>query len=170
MTLFDRSIEIHVLEEGNDLRIEGSLKDARFGQDLHWIEVRMVVSLLDGEIREISGEMREIPMKECEKGLLVLGELKGEKIRPGFTEVVRNTIGSNMGCTHLATLVTNMGNVSVQGRGAYIRRYLEDGEMAFSAMNEVASDLGLKDSCVCWTEDGPILRRWREAGGGQDGG
>lgn len=160
-TLFNRSIDIEVLEEGQDIRLNGTLSDRRLGEGLHRLEISMLVSLLEGEIMEISGSMAEVPMEECGQGLAVLDEVLGEKIRPGFTEMVKNTVGSKRGCTHLASLLINMGNASVQGRGAFIRKHFPDQETNLYAMRQVAGELGLLDSCVCWTEDGPILRRWR---------
>ena len=28
-------------------------------------------------------------------------------------------------------------------------------------MEKNSEDLGLFDSCVCWREDGPVVKRWR---------
>ncbi|MBU4194191.1 MAG: DUF2889 domain-containing protein [Actinobacteria bacterium] len=160
-TLFNRSIDIEVLEEDENVRVNGRLSDSRLGEGLHRLEISMLVSLPEGEIKEISGSMPRVPMEECGQGLAVLDEVLGEKIKPGFTKMVKNTVGSKRGCTHLASLLVNMGNTSVQGRGAFIRKHFPDQETSLYTMRQVAGDLGLLDSCVCWTEDGPILRRWR---------
>jgi len=162
MPLFSRSIDIEVEEEGEGLRIKGKLSDRRSGEDLHGIEAEMLVTVWDGEIKAISGSMPASPMQECAQGLESLQALTGISIKPGFSDVVKNTVGSNRGCSHLAALVMNMGNVSVQGRGAYLRKHIEDEKEARSAIAETGKELGLIDSCVCWREDGPIMRRWRE--------
>lgn len=165
MALFKRRIEIEAEEEGGGLRMKGALRDERLGEELHAIEAEMLVSVWDGEIKEISGSMPAIPRPECREGLASLDELPGVKIRPGFTDTVKNTVGSNRGCTHLACLIMNMGNVSVQGRGAFMRKYLTEREDLDSAMETSAQDLGLIDSCVCWREDGPILKAIRHGRG-----
>ncbi|MBU4175402.1 MAG: DUF2889 domain-containing protein [Actinobacteria bacterium] len=162
MTLFERSIDIEVGEEDENIRVRGALADGRLGEGLHRLEVEMLVSVIHGEILEISGSMPEVPMEECAEGLRVLDEVLGEKITPGFTDLVRRTVGSNKGCTHLASLLVNMGNVSVQGRGAFVRKHFPDEESSMAALRHAAGDLDLLDSCVCWGEDGPILGRRQE--------
>ncbi|MBK5093818.1 MAG: DUF2889 domain-containing protein [Actinobacteria bacterium] len=162
MDLFNRSIEIAVAEEGENIRISGTLLDRRLVEDLHGIEAEMLVSFLDGEILEIRADMPTFPMEECKEGLQSVGELRGHQIIPGFTDMVKNTVGSDRGCTHLASLVMNMANVSVQGRGAYIRKRFPDEAMRMYAMEQTTVQMGLLDSCVCWTEDGPIISRWRQ--------
>ena len=162
MDLFSRSIEIAVADEGENLRISGKLLDKRLGEDLHGIETEMLVSVLDGEILDIKAGMPVFPLEECTEGLKPLEELRGRQIKPGFTEMVKSTVGSSLGCTHLASLIMNMANVSVQGRGAFVRmRFADEAEMIL-AMERNAMELGLIDSCVCWREDGPIVRRWRQ--------
>lgn len=162
MALFKRQIEVEVQEEGDEhLRLRGMLTDRRMGTILHQFEVTMLVSVLQGEIKEIEGKAHGIPLEECVRGLDSLEELLGVKIEPGFTDFVKSTVGSNRGCTHLSSLVMNMANTSVQGRGAYVRKHVPDEESARAAMASTAIQLGLIDSCVCWTEDGPIIRRWR---------
>jgi len=161
MDLFNRSIQIAVDEEGENIRINGSLLDKRLGEDLHGIEAEMLVSFQDGEILEIKADMPAFPLEECRESLQSVDELRGLQIKPGFTETVKNSVGSKRGCTHLASLVMNMANVSVQGRGAYIRRRFPDEAMRMYAMEQTTAQFGLIDSCVCWGEDGPIIRRWR---------
>ena len=162
MDLFHRSIEITVTEEGENIRISGRLLDKRLGEGLHGIEAEMLVSFMDGEILEIKADMPTFPLEECREGLRTVEELRGLQIKPGFTDTVKNSVGSNRGCTHLASLVMNMANVSVQGRGAFIRRRFPDEAMRIYATEQTTAELGLIDSCVCWREDGPIIRRWRQ--------
>ena len=122
----------------------------------------MVVSVWEGGIKEIKGSFRTWPLEECIRGIDSLKELVGAKIAPGFSELVKQTVGSNRGCTHLAALMMNMGNVCVQGRGAFLRKYVPDNAARYKAMVEQAEELGLLDSCVSWREDGPIIRGSRQ--------
>lgn len=157
MALFERSISIEVGEEDENIRVRGTLEDGRMGETLHRLEIEMLVSVMDGEILEIEGAMREVPLKECSGGLGSLNEVLGVKIRPGFTELVKRTVGSSRGCTHLASLLVNMGNASIQGRGAFASRHFPDEESSRSLLRHAAGELDLVDSCICWGEDGPIL-------------
>jgi hypothetical protein len=161
--IFTRNVVVEVFEEGEDLRLIGKLNDNRLEAPLHGLEVSMLVSVWDGRIKEVSGEMQTWPMEECKQGPRSLQELVGAFVKPGFTDFVKHTVGSNRGCTHLAALVMNMGNTCIQGRGAYLRKHVPNAEDRDRAMAQNARDLGLIDSCIAWHEDGPIVRRWREA-------
>ena len=164
MSLFDRKITVDVVEEGDCLRMRGKLEDTRSGIPLHLIEVEMLMTVWDGAIKEISGEMPNHPLEECVEGLKSLQELLGQRIVPGFSEVVKTKVGGAFGCTHMASLILNMGNVSVQGRGAYLRTHMT-GAQESETMKAYADELNLLDSCVCWREDGPLIRRWRNSQG-----
>ncbi|OPY92843.1 MAG: hypothetical protein A4E73_00721 [Syntrophaceae bacterium PtaU1.Bin231] len=156
MALFRRGIDIEVEEEGEILRIKGRLADERFAEDLHIIEAEMLVSAVDGVILDISASLPHTPLDECRNARSAVEKLQGVTIKPGFSDLVRRVLGSPEGCIHLANLVTNMGNVSVQGRAAYAHRHPQKGETA-KRMLENAEQLGLINSCVSWREDGPIL-------------
>lgn len=162
MSLFRRDISVEVEEDGEGaVLLRGRLRDRRFGEDLHVLEAEMRVSALDGAILGIDATMPVVPMPECREALEAVRDLSGEVIQPGFSDRVKGVVGSKRGCTHLASLIMNMGNASVQGRAAYARKNLPEREAA-RHMEEVSEQLGLLDSCVCWREDGPVVRRWRE--------
>jgi hypothetical protein len=162
VTLFRRSIEVEVKEgEDGSIELRGRLLDLRSGNELHGLEAVMRVRVADGVILRVEADMPVVPMPECREALPVVGELEGEAIRPGFSDLVRGVVGSSRGCTHLANLLMNMGNVSVQGRAAFVHRYYDEGD-AQEQLAEHAVQLGLINSCVCWREDGPVVRRWRE--------
>jgi hypothetical protein len=157
-------------EEGRII-IAASLRDHRLGKPIHYIDVEAEVGAVDGRIFSLRGEMPHIPYEECRAALSRLNLLVGEFIAPGFSDLVRQVVGSGEGCTHLSVLVMNLGNVSVQGRAAYAQGLMGEAE-ARRMMAATAKELGLPGSCVTWREDGPIMRRWREEGanGGRAGG
>jgi hypothetical protein len=164
---FKRSIEVRVdEEEGGLLRLHGKLRDRRLDEDLHGFDVMMLVNVWDGEILEIEGAMPARPLEECVEGLKTLQGLKGAKILPGFSDFVKQTVGSNRGCVHLASLIMNMGNTSVQGRGAYVRKNFEDLDVRANTMKSYSEQLGMIDSCICWREDGPLVRMWKQQNDG----
>lgn len=166
MSIFDREIGFEVDEGGpGRLVIRGTLRDTRLGDPIHLITLRAEVGLEDGRIHALEGEMPHVPHEDCREALQTLRELVGERIVPGFTQRVRDVVGSSLGCSHLAVLVTNMGNVSVQGRGALTVSRLGSGEEARRMMLGLGLSMGLPGSCYAWREDGPIMRLWREGDG-----
>lgn len=124
--------------------------------------VRAAVDLAEGRIRSLTGDMPCVPHADCRHALSTLERLVGEEIKPGFTQLVRDVVGSADGCSHLAVLVTNLGHVSVQGRGALIVHRLGGGEKAVRLMREQALRLGIMGSCYTWREDGPLMKQMRE--------
>ncbi len=163
MGIFQRRIEFEVDEdpEGRVL-LAGTLRDTRLGQPVHHIVVRAAVVLADGRIHSLEGEMPHVPFEDCRCALRTLERLVGERIVPGFTQLVRDVVGSPEGCSHLAVLVTNLGHVSVQGRGALLVHRLGGDERAVRLMREQAFRLGIMGGCYAWREDGPLMRRLRE--------
>lgn len=159
---FTRDISLRTRrgEEGR-IVIAASLRDHRLGRPIHYIDVEAEVGAADGTIHAIRGEMPHIPHEECRGALARLDLLVGERIVPGFSDLVRRVVGSGEGCTHLSVLVMNLGNTSVQGRAAYAQGLLGEDE-ARHMMAGQARELGLPGSCITWREDGPIMRRWRE--------
>lgn len=141
--------------------IVASLRDHRLDEPLHYIDVEAEVGIADGTVHAIRGEMPHIPHEDCRLALKRLELLLGERIVPGFSDLVRGVVGSSEGCTHLSVLVMNLGNVSVQGRAAYARSLLGE-EEARRMIALQAAELGLPGSCVTWREDGPIMRRIKD--------
>jgi len=173
MALFHRRIDIEV-EEGPEGRmlLSGTLHDTRLGNPLHVMKVRADVDPLDGRIHLLEGEMLHVPHEDCRHALRTLERLVGERIVPGFTQLVRDTLWSQEGCTHLAVLVTDLGHASVQGRGALLVHRLGGDERAVRLMREQLLQLAIVDNCYTWREDGPLVKGLREAAerGGESGG
>lgn len=162
MAIFKREITLNVEEsEAGRLAISGTLKDTRLDRPIHEIRVRAEVGLEDGRIHLLEGEMPHIPREDCRHALQALSALVGQNIEPGFTQLVRNVVGSSRGCSHLAVLVTNLGHVSVQGRGALAVSRLGEGEEALRLMRRQAVELGIIGNCYAWREDGPLMRQMK---------
>jgi hypothetical protein len=160
--IFNRAISF-AIEEGVDgrLLITGALSDTRLDKPIHVIEVRAEIGLEDGLIHSLSGEMPHIPHEDCRHALEILPRLVGERIVPGFTQLVRDVVGSSLGCSHLAVLVTNLGHVSVQGRGAAVMSRMGGGEAAVRHLRKQAVELDIMGNCYTWREDGPLMREMR---------
>lgn len=164
--IFHRRIEFDIGEdEEGRVFLTGTLQDTRLGQPVHHMSVRAAVDLVDGRIQLLEGEMLHVPHQDCRHALRTLQRLVGVEIKPGFTQLVRDVVGSPEGCSHLAVLVTNLGHVSVQGRGALLVHRFGGGEKAVRMMREQAIRLGIMGSCYTWREDGPLMKRMREETG-----
>ncbi|MFW6113630.1 MAG: DUF2889 domain-containing protein [Actinomycetota bacterium] len=163
MELFDRNISFETREndEGN-LVISGRMKDTRLGEPIRDIEVTAEVDLVEGRILSMGGNMRLISYDECHEALKSLSHLVGERIVPGFSDLVRRVVGSSEGCTHLSVLVTNLGHVSVQARGALLASKMPDRGEALDLVKEHALELGILGGCYTWREDGPMMRSLKE--------
>ena len=162
MGVFRREIFFDI-DEGNEgrLSITGTLRDTRLEKPIHVIVVRAEVGLEDGRIYSLAGEMPHIPRGDCHHALLTLPRLVGERIVPGFTQLVREVVGSAAGCSHLAVLVTNLGHVSVQGRGAVVMSKMGGDEEAARFVRQQAVELGIMGNCYTWREDGPLMKQMR---------
>jgi hypothetical protein len=166
MGIFRRCMEFEVDgdEEGR-VYLVGTLLDTRLGQTVHHMVIRATVDLVDGRIHSLKGEMPHVPHPDCRHALSTLERLVGEEIKPGFTQLVRDVVGSPDGCTHLAVLVTNLGHVSVQGRGALLVHRFGGGEEAVRLMRDQALRLGIMGSCYTWRDGGPLMMQMREETG-----
>ena len=163
MPIFVRNINVEAQDEGPNLRLKGRLEDRRSGEFLHVMEVEILFALADASILEISGSMPQVPLPDCLMALETLEQLIGERMVPGFSDFVRRTIGGPQGCSHLGALIMNMGNTSVQGRGAVVRKLAPTDEIALEIYRSQASQLSLPGSCISWREDGPLARRFKQS-------
>ncbi len=163
MPIFVRNINVEAQDEGPNLRLKGRLEDRRSGEFLHVMEVDILFALADASILEVSGSMPQVPLPDCLMALETLEQLVGERMVPGFSDFVRTTIGGPQGCSHLGALIMNMGNTSVQGRGAVVRKLAPTDEIALEIYRSQASQLNLPGSCISWREDGPLVRRFKKS-------
>jgi hypothetical protein len=160
--VFKREITLDIDESGEGmLYITGTLRDTRLDKPLHVIVVRAEVDLVEARIHALEGEMPHIPREDCHHSLLTLESLVGERIVPGFTQLVRDVVGSPEGCSHLAVLVTNIGHASVQGRGAVLMSRMGGDEEALRLVRRKAVELGIMGNCYAWREDGPLMQQMR---------
>lgn len=173
MSVFKREISFDVENSAGDrLIITGTLRDTRLEEPIHIIVIRAEVGLADGLIHSLAGEMPHIPREDCHHALHTLSRLVGERIVPGFTQKVRDVVSSAEGCSHLAALVTDLGHVSVQGRGAVAMSRFGGSEEALSIVRRQAVELEIMGNCYTWREDGPLMKQLRAQmeGTAEDGG
>jgi len=123
------------------------------GDPVHDIGVRLAVdeSLT---IREAETAMRATPFPTCLDVEPILQRLVGERIGPGWRDLVRRKIGRLETCTHLSELlgpaVTTLYQTMAYGRTPDGRSSLEDQRGARERPYFL-------DGCHSWRTDGPIV-------------
>jgi hypothetical protein len=123
------------------------------GDPVHDIGVRLAVD--DAlTIREAETTMRATPFPACVDVEPILQRLVGERIGPGWRDLVRRKIGRLETCTHLSELlgpaVTTLYQTMSYGKTPDGRSSLEDQ----SGAREPPFFLG---GCHSWRTDGPVV-------------
>jgi hypothetical protein len=123
------------------------------GDPVHDIGVRLAVD--DAlTIREAETTMRATPFATCVDVEPILQRLVGERIGPGWRDLVRRKIGRLETCTHLSELlgpaVTTLYQTMSYGKTPDGRSSLEDQRGA----REPPFFLG---GCHSWRTDGPVV-------------
>jgi Protein of unknown function (DUF2889) len=123
------------------------------GDPVHDIGVRLAVD--DAlTIREADTTMRATPFPTCVDVEPILQRLVGERIGPGWRDLVRRKIGRLETCTHLSELlgpaVTTLYQTMSYGKTPDGRSSLEDQRGA----REPPFFLG---GCHSWRTDGPVV-------------
>ena len=125
------------------------------GDAVHDIGVRLAVDDTM-TIREAATTMRATPFPTCVEVEPVLQRLVGERIGPGWRELVRQKIGKRENCTHLSELlgpaVTTLYQTLSYGKTPDGRSSLEDQSSAI----EPPFYLG---GCHSWRTDGPVVAK-----------
>lgn len=123
------------------------------GDPVHDIGARLAVddALI---IREVETTMRSTPFPTCIEVEPILQRLVGERIGPGWRELVRRTIGRLETCTHLSELLgpavttlyqTMSYGKTPEGRSSVDNRHGESARPFFIG------------GCHSWRTDGPIV-------------
>ncbi len=165
-----RKIEINTYELGDyRILVEGELEDTRrppASDDnsetgpflVHHLVARIWVQGPDLTISAVEAEMKQIPRRACPEVLPAIQKLVGLKIITGFTQKVKDLIGSVRGCSHLTSLFLTLGPAAVQGYWSAYGRGHEPRALDNPAVSRVI------DSCHVWRRDGPYVKSLIAAG------
>ncbi len=121
------------------------------GDPVHDIGVRLAVddSLT---VREAETTMRATPFPTCVDVEPILQRLVGERIGPGWRELVRRKIGRLETCTHLSELlgpaVTTLYQTVAYGKTPEGRNSLD---------NQLSERPFFIGGCYSWRTDGPVV-------------
>ncbi len=159
-----RKIEINTFDlDDHRILVEGELEDTRRPPSsveesetgpflVHHLVARIWVQGPDLTISAVDAEMKRIPRQECPEVLPAVQKLVGLKIITGFTQKVKDLIGSVKGCSHLTNLFLTLGPAAVQGYWAAYGRRPGARSLDNPAISRVI------DSCHVWRKDGPYVQ------------
>jgi hypothetical protein len=164
-----RTIDLEVFVRDEYLVVIGTLADVRpwasgtFGpQELHRMELGVVVRRADMKITDAVADMKTFPHAECTDIEPKFSELIGLSVARGYTSAVQERFGRERGCSHLEFLARAIGPAIIQSTTSAAAQEFEAGE----AYPGGARFLGfLANTCHVFIEDGPgsqkIAAGWR---------
>ena len=159
-----RKIAIKTFDlDDHRILVEGELEDTRRPSSspeesetgpflVHHLVARIWVQGPDLTISAVDAEMKRIPRQSCPEVLPAVQKLVGLKIITGFTQKVKDLIGSVKGCSHLTNLFLTLGPAAVQGYWAAYGRRPGARSLDNPAISRVI------DSCHVWRKDGPYVQ------------
>jgi hypothetical protein len=167
--IHSRSITIKTYRIDDDaIVVEGRLRDDRLtetfsmtkGQTMpvgviHDMTIRFLVRDNHGmNIEDVEVELAHVPRNECMQVHDSLDGLKGLKIAPGFTGMVRKRFGGPNGCAHLNSLLLSMASAAVQG-------WWTNKAGSPDALKKASVNMDrrfLIDTCIIWKKDGDLAK------------
>ncbi|MEW5722032.1 MAG: DUF2889 domain-containing protein [Thermodesulfobacteriota bacterium] len=156
--------------DGGRVIVEGRLRDDRKVLGYNWDQTErrpgvvhhMIVRFLLGgwplTIQEAEAEMPGVPHELCTLTRESVEKVVGLQIVSGFSDEVRRRLGGIEGCTHLTHLIVTMGPAALHGFWTQLSRRPRP---IPSSLDEFAGLDYLKNSCLLWREDGPLLEHLR---------
>lgn len=159
--------------EASDIIVEGTLIDESHAKIfdimgkirepgiIHHMVVRLLIKGNPLRIALSEVEMHHVPMDECRSVIVdTIEKVTGLKVRTGYSNTIRKNIGGKNGCTHLAHLMTVMGQEIVHGWLTHQR-----GRKAPlpADMENFSGKEYILNSCRMWAEGGPRWNRLEKA-------
>lgn len=171
----ERRITVSTFEAGRDFVIvEGRLVDDRLNEyhlvtgekrppgEIHHMVVRLLVDATAFTIEDVEVELVRTPREECRELRESLEVIRGERIARGFSRRMRDLLGGTRGCTHLLTLLLDMGPAALQGIFSSRARNPIDAVSMLGDPTRTEFFLAtLLDTCRVWRKDGPAMKRLR---------
>lgn len=176
----NKSITAQALKDG------ALLLHAQMQDDVHLMDVQLVVDQVSGEIRSAFATMGQAPYgDECRRALGVVPGLVGLRIGRGSGREAFRRVAGPRGCTHLAELVVDAMSAYVPALGKaemerLARKYRKMGlapveveRRVMEGIHELGKRL-LPDTCVVYRKDegsgsGGIIGGRNESGTGDRG-
>ncbi len=93
------------------IRIDG--RDRAPGEPIHDMWIRMVIDE-DFVVRDVLAVTDSSPFGVCREAVAPMQAIVGERIRPGWSMMVKSKLGGAVGCTHLMELLLPMATAAYQ--------------------------------------------------------
>ncbi|MCW3491046.1 DUF2889 domain-containing protein [Dethiobacter alkaliphilus] len=142
-TLLKRNKTIEVIEmEQNKFLLHSHLSD-----EVHEIDVQMIVDTDSGEILTAEAKMSRTPYPEiCQQALLQVPKLVGLNLTKGAGRQARDILGGTEGCEHLKDMVLDALRGFIPAIGArtiqeLTEKYLQEGLTEEEAKPQVMADI-----------------------------
>lgn len=172
-TIHTRTITLSTFPlDDSGVIVQGELKDYRHRKvfDLtgrmiepgvvHHMIIRVLVRGNPLRIVEAEGEMIQVPMPDCRGTLDVMEKVPGLEVKAGYSGQVRNLLGGKQGCSHLAHLLTVMGQEIVHG---WLTHNRKEKRPVPASLDDVRERHFLINSCRLWTENGTKMKELNDA-------
>ncbi|HDP24423.1 MAG TPA: DUF2889 domain-containing protein [Deltaproteobacteria bacterium] len=162
------STTFHVKDE--IIMVEGILRDERCvdsfsvetGEKIppfivHEIILRLLVEGPELVIRDLEVDMKHVPRTQCDQTRDSLRQIIGQRIAPGFSDMVKKNFGGPHGCAHLNALLLAMAPSCVQGYWAW----RVSKPLTFEQASRGLDERYLIDTCWVWRSGGDLERDLR---------
>jgi hypothetical protein len=133
------------------------------GKPVHemWVRVTLNKDLL---IEYVEAATSASPFAACPAIAPAFAALKGETIKPGWSNLLKEKFGGRRGCTHHVEMLRALGTVAFQTIHGWRERQRREGREAGStrppdASGRIGKRPGLIDSCYALAADGETVRR-----------
>jgi len=139
--------------------VSGEKKDA--GR-LHHMVIRLLIEMSSMTIVDHEVEMLTVPRDVCLEMQDSLSVIKGLQIKSGYSGKIRAALGGARGCSHLVTLLIDMGPAAMQGLGAIMAQNPVEGDKEKKLRRASGLTRFLANTCYVWREDGPTYKNLLE--------
>lgn len=129
---------------------------------LHHMVIRILVEYDTMTITDHEVEMRTVPRDVCLEMEESLSVIQGLQIRPGYSARIRELLGGVRGCSHLVTLLIDMGPAAMQGVGAIAASKPSGQKKEVKIKKAKGLSRFLANTCYVWREDGPTYQKLQE--------
>ena len=99
------------------VRHYGSDEETAAGAPIHDMWIRLVI---DEElvVKDLLAVMDASPFRVCREAVAPMAQIIGERIKPGWTNMVKERLGGATGCTHLMELMIPLATAAYQTLGS----------------------------------------------------
>jgi hypothetical protein len=153
-----KDVKVFLLPSGRQFRVLAEMQD-----DIHHMQIEMLVNNPSLRIKEITCEMPGVPDPCCRKAVNCLQPLIDRQVGPGLTRGLQ--VSAEKGCTHLLNLFREACDNLLVSQGVLGREYYT--EMFPGISEEQLYHIflwfrpQLEDSCVRYADKSPFMEKVR---------